>query len=130
MKGEDLPVTRRRSREFDEQRERLNRVVMKYAGLGTKRFFGLDDQVYRPGALPAGTKELLGLVASLALRCDDCIAYHLIRCRREGITAGELEEALAVGLVVGGSIIIPHLRRAWDLWDELEKEETGGAEGR
>jgi AhpD family alkylhydroperoxidase len=121
-------VAGKSSRKFEEQRDRLNRVVMRYAGLGTKRFFGLDDQVYRPGVLPAGTKELLGLVASLVLRCDDCIAYHLIRCRREGVTAEELEEALNIGLVVGGSIVIPHLRRAWDLWDGLEKEGAGGAD--
>ena len=119
-------MTEKKDQAFARERERLNQVVMKYAGLGTKRFFGLDEQVYRPGALPAGTKELLGLATSLVLRCDDCIAYHLIRCRREGITAAQLEEALAVALVVGGSIVIPHLRRAWDLWSELEKEGAGG----
>ena len=106
-------------RAFGAEREALNRIVMKYAGQSTKRFLSLDSQVYREGALPARTKELLGLVASLVLRCDDCIAYHLIRCHEEGISPEELEEALAVGLVVGGSITIPHLRRALRAWDEL-----------
>jgi AhpD family alkylhydroperoxidase len=107
--------------EFQEERERLNEVVMRYAGLSMKRFYGLDGQVYRDGALPASTKELLGLVSSFVLRCDDCVKYHLVRCHEEGVTSEELEEALAVGLVVGGSITIPHLRRAFDAWSELEE---------
>ena len=106
---------------FKEERERLNEIVMKYAGKEIKRFYSLDSQVYREGALPAKTKELMGLVASLVLRCDDCIKYHIIRCNEEGINDDELEEALAVGLVVGGSITIPHLRRALQAWDELKK---------
>jgi AhpD family alkylhydroperoxidase len=111
--------------EFQEERARLNEIVMGYAGLNTKRFFSLDGQVYREGALPARTKELLGLVASFVLRCDDCIKYHLLRCQEEGVTSEELEEALAVGLVVGGSITIPHLRRAFEAWSELQA--TGDA---
>jgi AhpD family alkylhydroperoxidase len=109
---------------FQEERGRLNDVVMRYAGLSMKRFYGLDGQVYRKGALPASVKELLGLVSSFVLRCDDCVKYHLVRCHEEGVTSEELEEALAVGLVVGGSITIPHLRRAFDAWAELE--ESGG----
>lgn len=108
---------------FREERERLNEIVMKYGGLTIKRFYSLDSQVYRQGALPAKTKELLGLVASLVLRCDDCIKYHVIRCHEEGVASEELEEALAIGLVVGGSITIPHLRRALQAWDELRKAE-------
>ena len=106
---------------FKEERERLNEIVMKYAGMEIKRFYSLDLQVYREGALPGKIKELMGLVASLVLRCDDCIKYHIIRCHEEGINDDELEEALAVGLVVGGSITIPHLRRALQAWDELKK---------
>lgn len=106
--------------QFKTERERLNEIVMKYAGLGIKRFYSLDSQTYREGALPAKTKELLGLVASLVLRCDDCIKYHIIQCDEEGVTSAELEEALTVGLVVGGSITIPHLRRALQAWDELQ----------
>jgi len=105
---------------FQEERERLNEIVMRYAGLSTKRFYSLDAQVYREGALPARTKELLGLVASFVLRCDDCIKYHLVRCQEEGVTSEELEEALGVGLVVGGSITIPHLRRAFEAWTDLQ----------
>jgi AhpD family alkylhydroperoxidase len=108
---------------FKQERDRLNDVVMKYAGLGTKRFFSLDAQVYREaGALPVKIKEMLGLVASLVLRCDDCIMYHMIRCFDEGVTDSELEEALSIGLVVGGSIAIPHLRRAYDAWEELKNK--------
>ena len=77
-----------------------------------KRFFRLDGEAYEDGALPAKTKELLGLVASMVLRCDDCITYHVIRCAEEGVTDDEFHEIFAVGLVVGGSIVIPHLRRA------------------
>jgi len=107
--------------EFQAERERLNENVMKYAGLTTKRFFNLDTHAYRQGALPVKVKELLGLVASLVLRCDDCITYHLIRCHQEGVTSEELEETMSIGLIVGGTITIPHLRRAWDRWDELNK---------
>ena len=106
---------------FQEERKTLNDLVMKYAGLGTKRFYSLDSQAYRGGALPAKTKELLGLVASFVLRCDDCIKYHVIRCREEGVTDAEFEEALFIGLLVGGSITIPHQRRAFQTWDALKK---------
>jgi len=107
---------------FKAERERLNEIVMKYSGLDIKRFYNLDSQVYRDGVLPARTKELLGLVASLVLRCDDCVKYHIIRCHEERVKSEELQEALAIGLVVGGSIAIPHLRRALQAWDELQME--------
>ena len=105
---------------YVEDRKKLNDLVMKYAGKGTKRFFSLDSQAYREGALDAKTKELLGLVASFVLRCDDCITYHLIRCKEEKVTDQELEEVLNIGLVVGGSITIPHMRRAFSVWEELK----------
>lgn len=105
--------------QFQAERERLNQIVLRYAGLSIKRFLSLDGQVYREGALPAKVKELLGLVASLVLRCDDCITYHIMRCHQEGLTDEELAEALSVALVVGGSITIPHLRRAMQAWEEL-----------
>ena len=104
---------------FQSERERLNEIVMKYANLETKRFWSLDGQVYREGALPTKFKEMLGLVASLVLRCDDCIKYHIIRCHEEGVSNEEMEEAMSIGLIVGGSIVIPHLRRAFEAWDEL-----------
>jgi AhpD family alkylhydroperoxidase len=106
-------------KDFQREREELNQLVLESASLEVKRFFSLDSQTYRDGALPARTKEMLGLVASLVLRCDDCILYHLGRCRDEGVTNEELNEALGVGLVIGGSITIPHLRRAIRAWQEL-----------
>jgi AhpD family alkylhydroperoxidase len=109
---------------FQQERQTLNELVMKYAGLGTKRYYGLDSQAYREGALPVKTKELLGLVASFVLRCDDCITYHVIRCHEVGVTSEELEEALFVGLIVGGTITIPHQRRAMKVWDELKSRSS------
>ncbi len=106
--------------EFKGEREVLNELVMRYANLQIKRFFSLDSQVYRDGALSRKTKELLGLVGSLVLRCDDCITYHLIQCHEVAVTTDEMIEALAIGLVIGGSITIPHLRRAIRTWDELQ----------
>jgi len=109
---------------FQQQRQVLNELVMAYAGQGTKRFYSLDSQAYRPGALPAKVKELLGLVASFVLRCDDCIKYHIIRCFEEDVSDQELEEALFIGLMVGGTITIPHQRRAMQAWDELKQRKS------
>jgi len=108
-----------RIKTFREYRERMNERILSDATLTTQRFFNLDTRCYEDGALPSRTKEMLGLSASLVLRCDDCIAYHLIRCVELGVTEDELLEIFDVGLVVGGSIIIPHLRRARELLDEL-----------
>jgi len=108
--------------EWQAERLVLNDKVMELAGLEIKRFFSLDGQTYREGALSAKTKELLGLVASLVLRCDDCILYHCIRCHEEGLSSEEFQEACSVGLIVGGSIVIPHLRRAAARWAELESK--------
>ena len=105
--------------QFQRERGRLNEIVLNHADQTIKRFFSLDAQAYREGALPEKTKELLGLVASLVLRCDDCVTYHLIRCHECGVSEDEMRETLAVGLVVGGSIVIPHLRRAAEKWEEL-----------
>ena len=113
--------------EFQNKRETLNELVMNYAGLGTKRFYSLDSQAYRPGALSAKVKELLGLVASFVLRCDDCIKYHVIRCFEEGVSDEEFEEALFIGLLVGGSITIPHQRRAFEAWEVLRNRQEQGA---
>ena len=107
---------------FQKERERLNEVVMRHASLKIKRFYALDSEAYRKGALSSKAKEMMGLVASIVLRCDDCILYHLIRCRDEGVKEEELEEAVNVALVVGGSITIPHIRRLYDAWEEMEGE--------
>ena len=105
--------------EFREFRERMNARILDADNLDIKRFFALDSRVYEAGALPTRTKELLGLVASLVLRCDDCVSYHLVRCAEEGLSDEEITESLSVGLVVGGSIVIPHLRRAMATLDEI-----------
>lgn len=106
--------------EFSRERERLNEIVLRHANRDIKRFYNLDSQVYREGALSEKVKELMGLVGSLVLRCDDCISYHMIECRKSGVNEDELMEALSIALVIGGSITIPHLRRAIELWEELD----------
>ena len=110
---------------FRTFRERMNERILQENNLDIRRFFALDDRVYHEGALDVRTKELLGLVASLVLRCDDCVSYHLVRCREEGVSSEQVFEAMSVGLVVGGSIVIPHMRRAVDLLDELEAGPNG-----
>lgn len=104
---------------FESERERLNEIVTSRGTLGIRRFFALDEQAYHAGALDAKTKELIGLASSLVLRCDDCIAYHIGRCYDEGATREEFYETFTVALVVGGSIVIPHLRRAAGRLEEL-----------
>lgn len=107
------------ARRFLDARTRLNENVDKADNFLVKRFYNIDHNTYLEGALPAKTKELMGLVASAVLRCDDCIHYHLIQSYRLGATRPEQEEAINVAMVVGGSIVIPHLRRAYELLSEL-----------
>jgi AhpD family alkylhydroperoxidase len=109
--------------EFEAHRQRMNERILSAGHLGIKRFFNLDTKAYEDGALPGKTKELLGLVASAVLRCNDCIDYHLIQCVAAGCTDEELHEALNVALVVGGSIVVPHLRHAFETVDLLRKRE-------
>jgi AhpD family alkylhydroperoxidase len=109
---------------FREQREELNEKILDLNHLGIKRFFNLDSNTYKDGALPSQTKELLGLVASTVLRCNDCIDYHLEQCAKTGSTKDEIIESLNVALVVGGSIVIPHLRHAIQTLELLEAEGT------
>ena len=104
---------------FAAERSRLMDLVIQHGSKTTKRFFNLDSATYRDGALPAKTKELLGLVASAVLRCDDCINYHLQTCAEQGYAREEVVEALDVALIVGGSITIPHVRRAYGRFAEL-----------
>jgi AhpD family alkylhydroperoxidase len=106
--------------EFQAFRTRMNDVIFGAGNLTINRFFALDGRAYDPGALGTRVKEMLGLVASLVLRCDDCVTYHVVRCKEEGVTDEELVEVFAVGLVVGGSIVIPHLRRAMARVQELK----------
>ena len=114
-----------RVREFTEFRQRMNQRILAEPNQVVRRFFALDTQAYHAGALDVKTKELLGLVASLVLRCDDCISYHVAQCRQAGVSREEFFEAFSVGLVVGGSIVIPHLRRAVVFLDSLEAGEAG-----
>jgi len=107
------------ARHFLDSRTRLNENVDKADNFLVKRFYNLDHNTYLEGALPAKYKELMGLVASACLRCDDCISHHVIQSYRLGVTRAEQEEAINVALVVGGSIVIPHMRRAYELLGEL-----------
>lgn len=111
-----------RLEKFRKEREDKNQKVLGLDHLGIKRFFNLDSNTYRDGALDSKTKELLGLVASAVLRCNDCIDYHLEQCAKTGSTKAELIDALNVALTVGGSIVIPHLRHAVETIEILEKE--------
>ena len=107
---------------FRTYRDRMNERIAQIEHLGIKRFFNLDTAAYRDGAIDSRTKELLGLVASTVLRCNDCMDYHLIQCVKAGWTDAELHDALNVALVVGGSIVIPHLRHAVETIDTLRAE--------
>ena len=119
-----------RLEEFRRFRERMNERILEVENLEIRRLFALDSRVYEGGALPTRTKELLGLVASMVLRCDDCVSYHLIRCKEENVGDEELFEAFSVALLVGGTIVIPHLRRAVAFLEELNQEtpSPGGPE--
>jgi AhpD family alkylhydroperoxidase len=108
-----------KAEQFRKERETMNEKILAAGSKTIQRFFALDTAAYREGALPVKTKELMGLSASMVLRCDDCITYHILRCAEEGVTKAEIIEALEIGLVVGGSIVIPHLRRAYAILEEI-----------
>lgn len=106
--------------EFNEYRTRMNERILSADNLVLRRLFNLDSNTYTEGALPVKTKEMLGLVASMVLRCDDCIKYHLLKCHENGITKSEIFEVFSVATIVGGTIVIPHLRRAVEFWEKIE----------
>lgn len=110
--------------EFTAFRKRMNERILAEPNQVVRRFFALDTQTYQAGVLDVKTKELLGLVASMVLRCDDCISYHVAQCKEAGVSRDEMFETFSVALVVGGSIVIPHLRRAVDFLDQLEQGEA------
>jgi AhpD family alkylhydroperoxidase len=112
--------------EFSAFRRRMNERILGQDNQVVKRFFALDTQTYKAGALDVKTKEMLGLVASLVLRCDDCISYHVAQCVEAGLDDDAFFEVFSVGLVVGGSIVIPHLRRAVDFLDSLREGDATG----
>ena len=108
--------------EFNSYRERMNEKILADNNKIIKRIFNLDTNAYQEGALDVRTKELLGLVASAVLRCDDCIKYHLETSFKEGVSKEEVSEALGIATLVGGTIVIPHLRRAYEFWEALENQ--------
>jgi len=110
--------------DFNSYRKRMNDRILDTKNLGIKRFFNLDTAAYQDGALDRRTKEMLGLSASMVLRCDDCIRYHVQECHNAGVTRDQFEEIFNVALVVGGSIVVPHLRRAVEFLDALEGEQS------
>ena len=110
-------------KEFNDYRSRMNDKILNEDNKVIKRIFNLDTNAFKEGHLPLKTKELLGLVASAVLRCDDCIKYHLETSYKEGVTKEEVMETLSIATLVGGTIVIPHLRRAYEFWEELEKND-------
>ncbi|MDQ3046639.1 MAG: carboxymuconolactone decarboxylase family protein [Bacteroidota bacterium] len=108
-------------KEFNDYRSKMNEKIMAADNIVLKRLFNLDTNTYAEGALDVKTKEMLGLVASMVLRCDDCVKYHLEKCRDNGVSTAEVFEVFAVANIVGGTIVIPHTRRAVEFWEELNK---------
>jgi len=108
-------------KDFNDYRSKMNEKLLGDNNKIIKRIFNLDTNAYAAGALDVKTKELLGLVASAVLRCDDCVKYHLETCHKEGLSKEEIMEALGIATLVGGTIVVPHLRRAYEFWEELEK---------
>ncbi|PQA53767.1 carboxymuconolactone decarboxylase family protein [Siphonobacter curvatus] len=107
--------------QFDEYRSRMNERILGSDNLIIKRLFNLDTNTYAEGAVSSKTKELIGLACSMVLRCDDCVKYHLGKCYELGVTEAEMQEVFSIATVIGGTIVIPHLRRAVEYWDELQK---------
>ena len=107
-------------KEFNDYRAKMNEKILAADNIVLKRLFNLDTNTYAEGALPVKSKEMLGLVASMVLRCDDCIKYHLEKCKNNGLSTEEVFEVFAIANIVGGTIVIPHTRRAVEFWEELQ----------
>lgn len=105
--------------QFNDYRTRMNEKILGADNLIIKRIFNLDTNAYQEGVLDVKSKELIGLTCSLVLRCDDCVKYHLGKCKEVGFTTAEVHEAMGVATLIGGTIVVPHLRRAFEFWDEL-----------
>ena len=108
-------------KQFNDYRSKMNEKILAADSLIIKRIFNLDTNAYQAGALDVKAKELIGLTCSLVLRCDDCVKYHLGKCKEIGLTTEEIYEAMGIATLVGGTITIPHLRRAFEYWEELMK---------
>jgi AhpD family alkylhydroperoxidase len=106
--------------QFEEYRSKMNERILSVDNKVIKRIFNVDTNAYTDGALPVKTKELLGLVASMVLRCDDCIKYHLLRCKENKVSEEELFEVMGIATLVGGTIVVPHMRRAVEFWDDIK----------
>ena len=106
--------------QFNDYRSRMNEKILTSDSLIIKRIFNLDTNAYQEGALTIKSKELIGLTCSLVLRCDDCVKYHLGKCHEIGMSTEEVNEAMGIATLVGGTIVIPHLRRAYEYWEELQ----------
>ena len=111
-------------KEFNEYRTKMNEKILAADNIVLKRLFNLDTNTYAEGALPVKTKELMGLVASMVLRCDDCVRYHLLKCHENGLTTEELFEVFGIANLVGGTIVIPHTRRALEFWEEIQNADN------
>lgn len=106
--------------DFNNYRSRMNEKILSSDSLIIKRIFNLDTNAYTEGHLDVRSKELIGLTCSLVLRCDDCVRYHLGKCQEVGFTTEEVQEAMGVATLIGGTIVVPHLRRAFEFWEELQ----------
>ena len=113
--------------EFNDYRQQMNDKIMAADNKVIKRFFNLDTNTYQEGAVDVKTKEMIGLACSMVLRCDDCIKYHLGKCHEEGLTDTEIYEVFAIANLIGGSIVIPHFRRAVEYWEVLKEEAASAA---
>jgi AhpD family alkylhydroperoxidase len=111
-----------RVQKFNDYRSEMNEKILSNDNKIIKRIFNLDTNAFKKGCLPVKTKELMGLVASAVLRCDDCIAYHLETCYKEGVSKEEIMETLSIATLIGGTIVIPHLRKAYEFWEVLEEK--------
>ncbi len=107
--------------QFNEYRSKMNEKILAADNLIIKRIFNLDTNAYQPGVLDGKSKELIGLTCSLVVRCDDCVKYHLGKCKEIGLSSEEVQEAIGIATLIGGTIVIPHLRRAFEFWEELNK---------
>jgi AhpD family alkylhydroperoxidase len=112
----------KKSDEYNAYRQKMNERLLASDNLVIKRIYNIDTNAYTEGALSVKTKEMLGLVSSMVLRCDDCIKYHLLRCHENGLTEQELFEVMAIANLVGGTIVIPHTRRAIEFWDDIHEQ--------
>lgn len=110
--------------EFNEYRSKMNNEILASNNKVIKRIFNLDTNAFSEGAVDAKSKEMIGLACSMVLRCDDCIKYHIGKCKETGLTKTQVYEVFAIANLIGGTIVIPHLRRAAEYWDELEKQEN------